>query len=242
MSPSVGNFVHDLVEMAKAMETLPQVQHQLDAALKANADLLDRIQSLEIRLLDRASEIDALHAKIREAEQARDQAETMFLEETDRTASFKSFVENLFGTAGNLLKAASPPAPLAVPEVEQVHEAAPTTEIAPAQERHDMFPEPEYYISGSPENIDSQSSGPAEGQSAADPTANRHGSPASPITASSETVGSQEPVSTVEPQPGPYTGKWYSDRPELISLSDWLAGGGTEERYWGRPPTAQGVG
>lgn len=210
MSPHAMNtFVSDLVEMARAVETLPQVQAQLDAALKANADLLDRIQSLELRLMDRASEIDALHAKIREAEQARDQAETMFLEETDRTASFKSFVENLFGTAGNLLKASAPPAPLAVPEVEQVQPEARLNE-----------PNGNFTVS-------------TEDQSEANPTGAPIQTSVSSESHSGVTSASTAESKLTEPPTGPYSGKWYSDHPTYVSLSDWLAGGGSEERYFG---------
>lgn len=206
MSPSVGNFVHDLVEMAKAMETLPQVQRELDNTLKANADLLDRIQSLELKLIERANEIDALHAKIREAEQARDQAETMFLEESDRTASFKSFVENLFGTAGNLLKASAPTTPLAVPEVEQVQEPARLSEPMPQTE----VPAQHWYNEPIPSTV------PAYYPET------DHGTPVQDFDASGS-----------EPSAGPYTGKWYSDHPTYVPLPDWLAGGGTEETYFG---------
>ena len=108
MTRDVGNFVHDLVEMAKAMEQLPLVREELEAAKHDVCVGLDRIQILELRLLDRANEIDALNAKVRSLEVERDDAQFQALEEQERTSAFKRFVENVFGTAGNLLKASQP--------------------------------------------------------------------------------------------------------------------------------------
>jgi hypothetical protein len=115
MSPNVGNFVHDLVEMAKAMERLPGVEHELEQAHAEKANLLDRIQRLEARAMERSAEIDALHSKVREAEAGRDQAETMFLEESDRTAALRRLAEGFVGSFTTLVKA-SEPEPVAQPQ------------------------------------------------------------------------------------------------------------------------------
>jgi hypothetical protein len=110
MSPNVGNFVHDLVEMAKAMEMLPTVQAELEDARSKVEAAHDRIQSLELRLIDRANEIDDLNAKIKEAEQARDSAETMFLETDDKLLAFRRLVSAFSTDAATLLRAQEPEA------------------------------------------------------------------------------------------------------------------------------------
>jgi predicted nucleic acid-binding Zn-ribbon protein len=122
MSPNVGNFVHDLVEMAKAMETLPTVQADLSNARGEIDRLQSQVQRLELRLIDRATEIDGLNAKVREAEKARDDAETMFLETDERLSAFRHLVSGFSSNAANLLRAQEPiveQPPQAVPSSEQ---------------------------------------------------------------------------------------------------------------------------
>ena len=72
---SVGNFVHDLVEMAKATERLPMIEAENERLQTMVEDYAKRIQTLELRLIDRATEIDNLHETIRAAEVSRDDAE-----------------------------------------------------------------------------------------------------------------------------------------------------------------------
>lgn len=112
MSPHAANsLVHDLVQMAQAMEQLPQVQAQLD---RVNGDLehaFATIQRLELKLLDRANQIDTLNASLRAAEVAKDAAETMFLEADERTQRALDFIKATFGNAGSLIQALEPPKP-----------------------------------------------------------------------------------------------------------------------------------
>ena len=110
MSPhAVNNFVSDLVLMAQAMEKLPQVQADLaDTKHELNA-AYDIVQDRELRILDLKTEVEALQAKLREAEVAKDQAETMFLEADDRTSRALEFIKASFGAAGSLIQALEPP-------------------------------------------------------------------------------------------------------------------------------------
>lgn len=120
MSPTVNNFVHDLVAMAKAMEDLPVVQAQLDESQKLHSETLDHAAKLEERILSYKHEIDALHAKVRCTEAERDDAELRFLESEDRTRSALDFIKTTFGSAGSLIQALEPP-----PKVEPVAQAEP---------------------------------------------------------------------------------------------------------------------
>jgi hypothetical protein len=102
------NFVNDLVMMAKAFEELPQVKAELEAAKHDVAIGLERIQSLELRLIDRANELDAAHATIRKVEVERDYAERMFLETDDRLNAFRRLLGSFQTEAGALIAAAEP--------------------------------------------------------------------------------------------------------------------------------------
>lgn len=81
-------------------------------------------------------------------------------------------------------------------------------------ERHDMFPEPEYY--------QTPDGGSATPSVQPDPTQ---------ATVPSSESGS--PVSPPQPE-RPYAGKLYDNHPAYVPLSQWLAGGGTEVSYYWR--------
>jgi len=126
MSPHVGNFVADLVEMAKATETLPIIQAELEATKADNESLHKAVQAREEAIARYKAEIDALHAKVRDTEAQRDDAELRFHEGQDRTRSALDFIKSTFGSAGSLIQALEPPAP-----VEPVVEAQPVPAVVP---------------------------------------------------------------------------------------------------------------
>lgn len=116
MSPNVGNFVHDLVEMAKAMETLPQVEAELSQAKAETEILRQTVAAREEAILRYKAEIETLHETIRKVEVERDSAETMFLELDEKVhtvlgnaASIGVLVEGVKGLL-------DPPKPIPVPE------------------------------------------------------------------------------------------------------------------------------
>lgn len=80
----VGDLASSFVEMAKAYEELPRVKAELQQAQTSVQASYDTIQRLELKLIDRSNKIDELHAKVREAEVARDDAELRFLEADDK--------------------------------------------------------------------------------------------------------------------------------------------------------------
>ena len=85
MSPhAAGSLIADLVEMAKASETLPLIQADLDRANEAIEAYAKQVQRLELQAIDRKAEIDALQSIIRTTEASRDDAEFRFLEIEDR--------------------------------------------------------------------------------------------------------------------------------------------------------------
>lgn len=118
MSPNVGNFVHDLVEMAKAMERLPGVEADLNKAYGDIEAYATQVQRLEMKLIDRANEIETLHSKVREAEAGRDQAETMFLELDEKAHQIVGVLAMVQDMSRNAKDLIDPPKPQPEPVVE----------------------------------------------------------------------------------------------------------------------------
>ncbi len=138
MNHTMSNFFHEFAAAAQAMEELPKVRDDLAQANNLIAQLRDTIQRLELQAIDRRTEMETLHSRIRSLEVERDEAQFQALEEQDRTSAFKRFVEGIFGQAGNLLQAATPvpapepavaptPQPVATPDTASVPE--PVNEI-----------------------------------------------------------------------------------------------------------------
>lgn len=125
MSPHVENFVHSLVEMAKAMETLPTVQHELAEAHKIIEHQRETIQRVELKLLDRAAEISNLQASIRNLEVSRDDAELRFLEADDIASTLKNALRDVMAKIDGTLKAVEP----VLPPTEVIEEPQATSQV-----------------------------------------------------------------------------------------------------------------
>lgn len=207
MSPNVGNFVQDLVHMAQATERLPLVEAELERANTAVEAYATQVQRLEMKLIDRANEIDTLHAKVREAEQGRDAAETMFLECDDKLSAFRRLAQSFSSDLTSLVKAQEPVPPVAIP----VEEPLPGVSVDP------LPTSPEQ--SNVSVSADDGTTTP-QGQSEMDPTVAQ----ASPITGPAESIVSSEPSL-------PYHGKLYSNTNNWVSRTDWLIGGGNDSTY-----------
>lgn len=208
---STDTFIHSLVEMSRAYEELPQVKAelasriaQLDAALNSVADREQSIISLK-------AEIDALHAKNRELEVQRDDAELRFLELDDKANK----VHRLLADAEASLRSAATSLEVAKPEPEAVsvqpdptvqdpvattqsetvgstivqQQDAPTPEQAPQQAQPSPMP-PSAPIT----------SYPSEGQSVPNPTEGPMASYSSEAPVASSAGPSAEGVS-VSPDP-----------------------------------------
>lgn len=110
MSHNTGNFVHELVIMAKAMEELPLVQASLTESRRQVSEQSVTIQQLELRLIDLKNELDAAHAATRTMEAQRDDAEMRFLEADDKVSSFTRLIKDQAKAFGLLLEAVEPTA------------------------------------------------------------------------------------------------------------------------------------
>lgn len=255
MSPNVGNFVHDLVEMAKAMETLPQVQAQCDDFARQVDVLHQTVEDRELRILDLKDQINALNSRIHEAEVAKDAAETMFLEADDRTSRALAFVKATFGNAGALIQALEPPRPQPTPEpvpMQAVPEAPPaevkaepqgepsTTMLGASTEPGANLASPpmhEAQLEGTYFKPDPEGNKLSVGLS--DPTPRGQSeSPLPDVTIPNAIVeasatSTMQDTSSAKPQP--FAGLRYYDHPTYVNLSDWLDGGGTDDDYNWRP-------
>src|SRR6266404_7716803 len=124
MSPAVGNFVQDLVEMAKATETLPIVQHE-NETLKADlSQAQDTIAARETAIISYKQQIEDLHAKVRSLEVERDDASFRVLEAEDTAHSILTQARNAQATLAEVISKLDPPKPQ--PEPEPFPQAAPS--------------------------------------------------------------------------------------------------------------------
>lgn len=181
------NFVNDLVMMAKAYEELPGVKQELSTAQNELADAWGTIQRLELKLIERANEIDALNAKVRTVEVERDHAETMFLETDDKLNALRRVIAGFTAEVSALGKASEPQAEVKVGASEedvmsQPHEAAPVpyepkpdADVIEALGQREPDPTPDAVASDAfgltPADTQADASGVAEGVSvSADPT------------------------------------------------------------------------
>lgn len=217
MSPAnVSNFVHDLVEMAKAMETLPMVQAELADTKKINETQALIITSREEHIISLKLEINALNAKVWEAEQGRDAAETMFLECDDKLSAFRRLAQSFSGDLASLVKAQEPPPPVAIPVEEPL----------PGVSEHKADGDEGTSSIGAQIAADISRE---QGQSEADPT-----SASAPLTTAFVNV--PEPIgATITDGPStpnqPYHGLLYIETKGWISRDDWYLGGGNDSTY-----------
>lgn len=135
----VTDFVSELVTMAQATQRLPQVEAEAAELRGALDHAAATIQRLELKLIERAGEIDALHSNVRSAEAARDDAELRFLEASDSVAAFTRLVKSFSVDAGVLVKALEPepvappftPEPM-VPLASEIAASSPQLRVDPA--------------------------------------------------------------------------------------------------------------
>lgn len=257
MNHTMSNFFHEFAAAAQAMEELPKVREDLSEANSLITALRETIQRLELQAIDRRTEMETLHSRIRSLEVERDEAQFQALEEQDRTSAFKRFVEGIFGQAGNLLQASAPVAtPEPAPLPEPVSEASGERAADPIPQQNPNTSASQDGSTATDVPTADASTEPSSGQSEAGPTASdgadagNSGSviasapvntsnpegvsvPSDPTHGQKET--SFDPVSPPSTQPDPlYLGKLYKDIPNYVPLHEWLAGGGTEADYYAR--------
>lgn len=231
----INSLVGDLVAMAQAMEELPKVKDELHLTQVESVGLLNRIESIQNDLNQARSYAASLEQKVRDAEVAKDQAETMFLEADERAGNAAQLLRNFQQVFGDLVqntivdaeRALNPPKPEPVPEPSKPNMKELGEEIA--------LTYPGHFEAG----VQGQSEPPLP-SSTADAPMEHTQSPSvpSPIANGTENASSDHswagPASTDTPpaQPAPpYLNRRYIDVPGWVSRQDWINGGGTDADY-----------
>ncbi len=227
MSPHVGNFVADLVEMARATEELPQVRKELEGVRSSLNTAEQTIQDRELRIIELKAEVDRLSQKVRDAEVARDDAELRFLELDEKSSKVVKWLHQIGDLADSAEAALEPPMPEPIkePEANNHPQDVAGNDVGFSQDASQT---------ASASGSHSTESPSVEGQRVADPT-----SAATNVNNSSSTEAIGDTASSAESKSaelGPYSGKKYIDVPGFVSRYDWLAGGGTEADYDWREP------
>lgn len=192
----INSLVGDLVAMAQAMEQLPKVQQDLHLMRMNLDDVLQIVQDRELSIIGLKSEIELLHTKLREAEVAKDAAETMFLEADDRTSRALDFVKTMFGSARSLIQALEPSR--AEPTVED-HEAE-TLAAKPYEWPEPILSEVKPIAADWEQDKAETSTLPPQGQSEPDPTHGASTVPQEPVADTTSAVSdAMLPVDDFEP-------------------------------------------
>lgn len=247
MTREGSNFIREIAEAYRALEA--EGNYLSDIEKLKNEKVLDgeRIARLEIKLMDRSDEVDGLKARIRSLEVERDDASFRELEAQDKLDAMRRLVKAFVSDVGSLEKAEEPQ-PVKVEPFPFVNEERVTTqsEVIPpstgsaelkAEDGPTELSQPEQVLSAAPSSAYAEDGCISPGERAEDPTATGPSDTETipPPSASSSTATERDGAATA---PGPYAGKRYADVPGIISLADWLAGGGTEKDWYMTLPVA----
>jgi hypothetical protein len=115
MNDTVTNFAASLVEMAKAMERVPQLEAELSQHLQVITNHELRNTDLEVSLEASRRYAALLEQKVHDLEVANTAAELRFLETEDIASTLKSVLRRAMEEADGALKAIEPPTPVAEP-------------------------------------------------------------------------------------------------------------------------------
>jgi len=115
MNDTVTNFAASLVEMAKAMERVPQLEAQLSQHQQVITNHELRNTDLEVSLEASRRYAASLEQKVHDLEVANTAAELRFLETEDIASTLKSVLRRAMAEADGALKAIEPPTPVAEP-------------------------------------------------------------------------------------------------------------------------------
>lgn len=229
MSPNVGNFVHDLVEMAKAMETLPQVQEELDRAKSQIENYAKQVQDRELSIINYKDQIEALNAKVRSLEVERDDASFRVMEAEDLNHVILNLARSASIDLAAMISKLDPPKP----EPEKIEEQA--VQFPNEGQLGDKFSSDPTVGTGQQETavhsipVASQDAGTIGTGTTSVEEAPK--SDANPTQTYSGTASDNGHLASK----GPYEGNLYHDMPHYIPLDEWVAGGGTESNYFWRP-------
>lgn len=235
MTRDINSFVGDLVEMAKAHEELPNVRIELSQSQSTLFETLDRVATLEGRILAMKGVEESLYKRIRQLEVERDNAELRFLEVEERAATGLRFLAQIQGMAEqaeielNLTRSEPVPDPKPMAEASlHTPQADPIPSLASPESDHT-----EDHTSHLSKEATLAMPAPAPEMVQPVPI------PPSISVDTYITPALEVPLSTPVSEPtvlpphsgDKYLGRKYSEVPYYVSLDNWLAEGGNEEDY-----------
>jgi hypothetical protein len=193
----ITGFASELVQMAQAMARVPQLERDLNDANTQVEAYAKQVQRLEMKLMDRASEIETLKAAKTAAEVERDTAEHMFLEADDAKGTLVRVLDSLGKDILGALQAAMPIAkPTAEPVIQppaEVHVLEPRDTFQGVRSSPSPFADTESH--GQPDASSHGGTGEAEGGQAvtavptsSDSAPTQHGTTA-PVDESGQSAG-----------------------------------------------------
>jgi len=238
MSPNaVNNFVADLVEMAKAVEELPQVQAELTDALATIDNQRQIISFRDAEIASLRGQIATMATKVADLEVARDDAELRFLDLEERVGKFTTALAvalEAMDVADALAKGLT-----AKPEiVAEVKFIDPKPADAKPQGESATDPiDAQIGTTNALSSVTSDVKSTTEGVSVRpDPTASGYSPTTELPNASMPSVETPTSAadSTASDPPKPYLGKHYTDLdvPAYLTYDQWIAGGGYGPNYY----------
>lgn len=218
MSPHVGNFVQDLVEMAKAVERVPELEAEL-ARTQGQRDIaLDHNQALESNIIGYKSQIETLNERVRSLEVERDDASFRVLEAEDTANAVLVKARAMQTALEGMIEKLDPPKPEPEKSAELQAQPVPTESIQSVTDP--TFSEPDWKQDQAETSRLPQKEAPKSDINPSDTSSMVSGDGSTQLA-----IGSDQP----------YLGKKYHFEPSYLSLHEWLRGGGTEENYHWRP-------
>jgi hypothetical protein len=251
------NFIREIAEAYSALEALPGLNGRIAQLGSELEDAQEHSQRLELKLIDRANEIDDLRSKLRSVEAERDEATFREMATSDKANATRDALqlireaanEAIVGLTGSKKSDMVFMSPEERRDWEQHKswqaEMARQDEMTAAKAiatkaevSADVFPTP------APESV--TGTGAEAVAFASEPTAPPavftespsdqapHGTSEAPDNTVSVSTGSGHCMS-VGPEAKPYVGKLYIREPAIIARDVWLMGGGTDATYDWRP-------
>lgn len=215
MSPNISSFAGELVQMAAAMERLPQVEAQVsDLEAKLNS-AQTHSQGLELNILDYKSQIEDLNAKLRSVEGERDEAMFRALELEERNEkvvqAFRTIADRVDSTLTLIVPQSAEPV--------VANDFQPSGDNTPSHAVELNTPQ-------------SDTEGGTQNQPSNESTAGSDNYAPIPSSAPNEEWGKTVPPAIYhDTESSKYAGKYYIDVEGYVSFEDWLAGGGSEYNY-----------
>lgn len=232
MSPHVGNFVQDLVEMAKATEDLPKFKAEVERLSGMVEDYAKQVQDRELAIIGYKEQIEGLHSTVRSLEVERDDASFRVLEAEDREHGILLLARNMQNDLAVIMNRLDPPKPQPEPEKEPEHVAVHKWDEPKDQSATD--PTANTMTTNSSETASSASSQDTAHTSTSEEAPKSDANPPSGSTSLSPISGEKDGKEEVVNK-GPYFGKRYGDYSAYLSIHEWIDGGGTEADYFNAP-------